>query len=130
MHYTDSCREFPERRYRSYSIKYPGKTYFLYAVLILSIAVSLPAAAEKVTAYRDMSSYTVEDGLLSNSIYGIVQDSLGFIWFGTDNGLCRFDGNEFMSYTHDEMRPSGSISSNNIRRLMLDSRGDPAVLIS
>lgn len=123
MHYTDSCREFPERRYRSYSIKYPGKTYFLYAVLILSIAVSLPAAAEKVTAYRDMSSYTVEDGLLSNSIYGIVQDSLGFIWFGTDNGLCRFDGNEFMSYTHDEMRPSGSISSNNIRRLMLDSRG-------
>ncbi len=77
----------------------------------------------RMPAYTERRNYTVEDGLLSNSIYGIVQDSLGFIWFGTDNGLCRFDGNEFMSYTYDEARPSGSISSNNIRRLMMDSRG-------
>ena len=82
----------------------------------ISGTVNLPA-------YREFKSYTVEDGLLSNSIYGIVQDSLGFIWFGTVNGLCRFDGSEFMTYIHDENRPEGSISSNNIRRLMMDSKG-------
>lgn len=35
---------------------------------------------------------TMEDGLLANGVRNIVQDRYGFIWFGTDNGLCRYDG--------------------------------------
>jgi len=41
------------------------------------------------------TQYTVKDGLPSSNIYCIAQDSVGFIWLGTDNGLCRFDGYEF-----------------------------------
>ena len=107
---------------------------YLYIIGSAILMASMPALARpasdqtlqrtvRVPAYMERKSYTVEDGLMSNSIYGIVQDSLGFIWFGTDNGLCRFDGIEFMTYTHDEDRPSGSISSNSIRRLMMDSKG-------
>ena len=105
--------------------------YIIGAAILMAFmpALARPASDQtlqrtvRVPAYMERKSYTVEDGLMSNSIYGIVQDSLGFIWFGTDNGLCRFDGIEFMTYTHDEDRPSGSISSNSIRRLMMDSKG-------
>ena len=35
---------------------------------------------------------TVEDGLSSNCVNAILQDSRGFMWFGTTNGLNRWDG--------------------------------------
>lgn len=94
------------------------------AFLFLLYILFLPGRAESANAsvYHNLRNYTVDDGLSSNHVYGIVQDSIGFIWFGTDNGLCRFDGCEFRSYTHTDGDRS-SISSNNIRRLMLDSRG-------
>lgn len=43
-------------------------------------------------------SYTQEDGLNSSYGYQISQDSKGFIWIGSDNGLFRFDGTEFKQY--------------------------------
>ena len=94
------------------------------AFLFLLYILFLPGRAESANAsvYHNLRNYTVDDGLSSNHVYGIVQDSIGFIWFGTDNGLCRFDGCEFRCYTHTDGDRS-SISSNNIRRLMLDSRG-------
>lgn len=36
--------------------------------------------------------YTVSEGLTSNTVRTIIQDRQGFVWFGTDDGLCRFDG--------------------------------------
>lgn len=91
---------------------------FLFYILFLSER----AESANASVYHNLRNYTVDDGLSSNHVYGIVQDSVGFIWFGTDNGLCRFDGCEFRCYTHTDGDRS-SISSNNIRRLMLDSRG-------
>jgi signal transduction histidine kinase/ligand-binding sensor domain-containing protein len=41
------------------------------------------------------------DGLLSSSVSGIVQDAYGFLWFATQGGLSRFDGNEFTHYTKE-----------------------------
>lgn len=37
-------------------------------------------------------NYTIEDGLPSNIIYNCLNDKDGYMWFGTDQGLCRFDG--------------------------------------
>lgn len=42
--------------------------------------------------------FTTNDGLLSNTIYDIRQDKLGYIWVATDLGLTRFDGNKFKNY--------------------------------
>jgi len=38
------------------------------------------------------------DGLPSNEVYHVVQDSMGYIWFGTDNGVCRYDGKTFRTF--------------------------------
>jgi signal transduction histidine kinase/ligand-binding sensor domain-containing protein/DNA-binding response OmpR family regulator len=42
--------------------------------------------------------YTVEDGLVNNSVTNAIQDKRGFMWFATGNGLVRFDGTRFKGY--------------------------------
>jgi len=46
--------------------------------------------------------YTVEDGLLSSTVYRILQDHKGFIWMATNQGVCRFDGTSFEYYTTED----------------------------
>ena len=41
---------------------------------------------------------TMNDGLLSNAVRNIAQDRYGYIWLGTDNGLCRYDGTRVQPY--------------------------------
>ncbi len=41
------------------------------------------------------TQFTVQDGLNSNTIWSILEDRNGNIWFGTDNGACRYDGKTF-----------------------------------
>ncbi|MGC4234863.1 MAG: two-component regulator propeller domain-containing protein [Niabella sp.] len=65
--------------------------------------------------------YGVEDGLSNNSVINIVQDRLGFMWFGTSDGLNKFDGNNFKIYRNTG--EAGSIGSNSIYSLLKDSRG-------
>ncbi len=42
---------------------------------------------------------TVSNGLPQNTVQCIEMDQYGFMWFGTDNGLCRYDGYDFVYYT-------------------------------
>jgi ligand-binding sensor domain-containing protein/two-component sensor histidine kinase len=44
-------------------------------------------------------TYTVEDGLVANPVRRILQDSKGFIWIGTWEGLSKYDGHKFTNYT-------------------------------
>ena len=43
-------------------------------------------------------SITMDNGLPSNAVRSVVQGSEGYMWFGTDNGLCRFDGYDVKTY--------------------------------
>src|SRR5688572_17747982 len=45
--------------------------------------------------------YSLEEGLSQQAVNTIVQDSEGFMWFGTEDGLNRFDGYEFRQLRHD-----------------------------
>jgi ligand-binding sensor domain-containing protein len=48
-------------------------------------------------------------GLASNSVYDVFQDSRGFMWFATGKGLCRYDGNNILTFTADfQTAKSGS----------------------
>ena len=53
--------------------------------------------------------YTVDDGLPGNEIYDIIQDSKGFIWVATSNGVARFDGNRFEKFTVENGLPDNEI---------------------
>ena len=41
---------------------------------------------------------TMDDGLPANAVYALAQDQMGFIWIGTENGLCRHDGMTLTPY--------------------------------
>ena len=46
-----------------------------------------------------ITNFTTKDGLPSNESFCILQDSRGYIWIGTDRGLVKYDGYEFVTYT-------------------------------
>ena len=48
-----------------------------------------------------INNYGIADGLPDSTINAIAQDSLGFMWFGTDDGLVRYDGVKFKKYNYD-----------------------------
>lgn len=50
--------------------------------------------------------YTTADGLSDNYIFSIYQDSYGYLWIGTANGLNRFDGKQFLTYGIQQGLPS------------------------
>ncbi len=51
---------------------------------------------------------TVEDGLSSNNVAAVLQDSQGFLWFGTTSGgLNKYDDVEFITYASDQNDPNG-----------------------
>ncbi|MDJ0839066.1 MAG: two-component regulator propeller domain-containing protein, partial [Acidobacteriota bacterium] len=64
----------------------------------------------------------IDDGLSQNHVYSILQDELGFMWFGTRDGLCRYDGYEFKIYRNDPQDPY-SLSANYIYSLYEDDEG-------
>jgi signal transduction histidine kinase/ligand-binding sensor domain-containing protein/DNA-binding response OmpR family regulator len=59
--------------------------------------------------------------LSQNAVYTIHQDTLGYIWFGTKDGLNRYDGHNFKVYRHDPF-DTESLSSNYITVISEDSR--------
>ena len=59
--------------------------HFLTTVLLL-FAILIPARAQMARLY------TSNSGLPSSQIHEIYQDSRGFVWISTENGLARFDG--------------------------------------
>ena len=64
----------------------------------------------------------LDQGLSSESVFGIFQDSRGFMWFGTADGLNKYDGYAFTVYKYDPF-DSNSIHGNNVVQIDEDSRG-------
>ncbi|WP_316785904.1 two-component regulator propeller domain-containing protein [Pedobacter frigiditerrae] len=65
---------------------------------------------------------TTKNGLSSNTVNAILQDRNGLTWFGTNDGLNKFDGTNFTVYTN-KSKDGTSIPSNNITALLEDRLG-------
>lgn len=71
-------------------------------MLLLSTAL---VAAQQGGGRMYFDHLTIRDGLSNNTIYSILQDHDGFIWLGTRDGLCRYDGYQFSIHKKDQ--PNG-----------------------
>ncbi|MDA3894246.1 MAG: triple tyrosine motif-containing protein [Salinivirgaceae bacterium] len=66
---------------------------------------------------------TIENGLAHNTVECVFKDSEGYMWFGTHNGLNRYDGSTIKTYQHDLSNHS-SISGNKILCINEDNSGN------
>lgn len=71
--------------------------------------------------------FTTEDGLTANRLSSVFEDSRGFLWFGSSDGLNRFDGYAFKTYIHEPGNPQ-SLHSNEALYVCEDSKGHIWVL--
>lgn len=65
-----------------------------------------------------VTNYSVTDGLPTSMIYCVEKDSRGFMWFGTDKGVIRYDGHNFLVLTEDD-----GLSYNMVFRIKEDMEG-------
>ncbi len=89
--------------------------------LLVCFACSGPMVAE--TLHPRFEQYTIVDGLPGNDVGYIFQDSRGFIWICTRNGLARYDGYSFKHFKHDPENPK-TISHNNVAPVNEDIHGN------
>ncbi|APS40574.1 histidine kinase [Salegentibacter sp. T436] len=85
------------------------RTYLIFLIFILSFAI---CGAQN----RSFKQLKVEDGLSHNSVISMLQDDNGFLWFGTKDGLNRYDGYNFKVF-RNEPDNENSLGSNFIRCL-------------
>jgi ligand-binding sensor domain-containing protein/two-component sensor histidine kinase len=99
----------------------------LAVISLLGISLFTQAISASTNQYREdeiqFTHLTTEDGLSVNGVTKILQDSKGFLWFGTYNGLQRFDGYSFKIFLPEPSNPN-SISSHSILDCYEDHKGD------
>ncbi len=68
----------------------------LFFLVLLCVLLSVQLYAQKTTIR--FNRLTIDDGLSLSSVYCIFEDSKGFMWFGTEDGLNKYDGKYFTIY--------------------------------
>ena len=86
------------------------------AIVALLAIISLSSEAQTARLF------TSAEGLANSHIHDIFQDSKGFMWISTENGLSKFDGMKFSTFRH-ERQDTNSLASNIVRTVLEDSKG-------
>ena len=95
---------------------------------IILILVCIFSCLKISTSYANIresfnfKNITIEDGLSQSTVETIYQDSKGYIWIGTNDGLDRYNGYEFKHYKHDKY-DKNSIANNYIFDIIEDKNG-------
>src|SRR5689334_13176902 len=100
-----------------------------YLILALLSSYSLHSQSVTSKSLKDKLIFhriTTEQGLPSDIIHCIYQDEKGFIWLGSSNGLCRYDGSRMIVYQYNP-KDSFSISDNDILSITSHSSGKLAI---
>ena len=93
--------------------------YTVLMLVLFNINISLQAQNFDI----DFEQISIEHGLSQSSIFTIFQDSKGFLWFGSQDGLNKYDGYNFKIYKHNPL-DSTSISDNWINSICEDNSGN------
>lgn len=89
------------------------------AAMLLLACASLPVQSSPPLQFTRL---TAEDGLSQGAVMAMLEDSQGFLWLGTEDGLDRYDGYEVHRYVHDRMQ-SSSLPDNWVSTLAQDRTG-------
>ncbi|MGN6181372.1 MAG: hybrid sensor histidine kinase/response regulator transcription factor [Mucilaginibacter sp.] len=93
------------------------RSKFLYIILFFALSAHVNAQSFYFKHYQ------VEQGLSHNTVFCALQDKQGFLWFGTKDGLNRFDGYTFKTFRHNAY-DTKTIASNMVHVLSLDKDGE------
>lgn len=99
------------------------KAYLQWVAVYISLGIiyCIPTCFAQQNLHFDHLS--LADGLSQSVVFTIFQDSRGFLWIGTQDGLNRYDGYNFKIYTHDP-EDSTSLSDNHIGAIVEDHQGN------
>src|SRR4051812_21342607 len=92
-----------------------------YILLLALPFIPLSVLSQKLNIR--FAHLTTANGLSHSYVSSTLQDSRGFMWFGTADGLNRYDGYKMVVYQHDNNDPQ-SISNNHITGIIEDANGD------
>ena len=90
----------------------------LLRTVLLFIFIYSASSAAQFLPNPNYTSYNIEDGLSNSMVYTIAQDGDGYMWFGTEDGLNRFDGQNFKVYRYDPT-DANSLVGNSINQVYL-----------
>ena len=99
------------------------KNYTLLFVLLLIFYTSSAQDISGENQLLKFKQFSLAEGLSQSSVICMLQDSKGFMWFGTRDGLNKYDGHNFKTYRFD-YKDKKSISNSFIRSLFEDKNGD------
>ena len=92
---------------------------YLFMTLCMSVLADCALARDNRVTFERITS---SNGLMQNDIIATVQDSAGFLWFATHNGLCRYDGYDFVKFKN-RYDSSNTIGSNVLLSMACDRNG-------
>ncbi len=95
----------------------------LLSVLLFAGLTPGASVAHSGGQFHAFDRLTIEQGLSQSTVKAILQDRDGLMWFGTMDGLNRYDGYNFVVYRHDPDNPNTTLSDNDVRMLFQDSDG-------
>ena len=92
-------------------------------IILFLLYVTATTQASAVNRSFYFEHLKVEDGLAQNTVMAILQDSKGFMWFGTKDGLNRYDGYQFKTFRNNPL-DSMSLGNNFVHSLYEDKQGN------
>lgn len=90
-----------------------GKFKFKYVMVMIITVILLNINIYGAEAIDNINfnSITIEDGLSQSTVETMLQDSNGYLWFGTNDGLNKYNGHEFKVYKNNKNKANSLISN-------------------
>lgn len=110
----------PVARPQTLSVRAVSSQHAVPVAQIESTVIRVPVIDREDIRFEHMPSGS---GISQTRTSQIIQDARGFLWFGTQAGIDRYDGYEFRSFTHDPRR-SDSLSGAFVQSLFKDRNGE------
>src|SRR5215467_6981939 len=94
----------------------------IFRTVLISFCITFvhSAFSQQFNPYYNFKHLNVENGLAQNVVYHFLQDSRGYMWLGTRNGITLYDGIRTINFLHDDQNEK-TVGGNFITRILEDA---------